>query len=150
MLTRDLIKGDLMTIDVDVANTKFMHDAMPFTATLGIQAIVNTPGEVRARLAWSPSICTSGGAMHGGAIMALADSTGGACAFLNLPDGAAGTSTIESKTNFLGAVRAGHVDSISRPLHLGRTVMVIETDVVDADERLIARVTQSQVVLRPK
>ena len=70
--------------------------------------------------------------------------------FLNLPDGAAGTSTIESKTNFLGAVRAGHVDSISRPLHLGRTVMVIETDVIDADERLVARITQSQVVLRPK
>jgi len=86
---------------------------------------------------------------HGGVIMALADSTGGACAFLNLPEGAAGTTTIESKTNFLRAVRAGHIESASRPLHAGRTVVVIETDVVDADGRLVARVTQSQAVLRP-
>jgi len=93
-------------------------------------------------------VCTTGGVMHGGAIMSLADSTGALCAFLNLPEGAAGTSTIESKTNFLRAVRSGHAEAISRPLHTGRTVIVIETDVVDADGRLCARVTQSQAVLR--
>ncbi len=59
-----------------------------------------------------------------------------------------GTTTIESKTNFLRAVRNGHVEAISRPLHAGRSVVVVETDVIDAEERLIARVTQSQIVLR--
>jgi uncharacterized protein (TIGR00369 family) len=80
--------------------------------------------------------------------MALADSTGGLCAFNNLPEGATGTSTIESKTNFLRAVRSGEVEASSKPLHVGRTVIVIETDVKDADGRLVARITQTQAVLR--
>jgi 1,4-dihydroxy-2-naphthoyl-CoA hydrolase len=130
-------------------DTEFIHEAMPFADTLGIEVVANRADEVRARLEWSPALCTSGGLLHGGAIMALADTTGGACAFLNLPEGAAGTSTIESKTNFLRAVRGGHVEAVSRPLHAGRMVIVIETDVVDADGRLVARVTQSQAVLRP-
>src|SRR5436309_16138877 len=125
-----------------------IRDAMPFVVKLDIRTTVSEPGEVRARLDWDESLCTSGGLLHGGAIMALADSTGGACAFLNLPEGAAGTSTIESKTNFLRGVRDGHIESVSRPLHKGRTVIVIETDVVDAAGRLVARVTQSQAVLR--
>ncbi len=79
--------------------------------------------------------------------MALADSTGALSAHLNLPDAATGTVTIESKTNFLRAVTAGHVDAISRPLHIGRTVIVVETDLVDEHDRLVARVTQSQLVL---
>ena len=137
-----------MANDVDTGATDGMHQVMPFTQTLDMKAIGVQPGEVRARLAWSESVCTSGGVMHGGAIMALADSTGALCAFLNLPEGASGTSTIESKTNFLRAVRAGHAEAISRPLHTGKTVVVIETDVVDADGRLCARVTQSQAVLR--
>jgi uncharacterized protein (TIGR00369 family) len=122
---------------------------MPFTETLGIEVIDYRPDIVRARLAWAPSLCTGGGILHGGAVMALADSTGGACAFLNLPAEAAGTTTIESKTNFLRAVRSGHVEASSRPLHVGRTVVVIETDVFDADARRVARVTQTQAVLRP-
>ena len=82
--------------------------------------------------------------------MALADSAGGTCAFLNLPEGAAGTSTIESKTNFLGAVREGStVVASSRPLHVGRTTMVIETE-VRAGDKLVAKVTQTQTVLQPK
>src|SRR5438270_11328111 len=132
----------------DSESTALLHAAMPLMKTLGIEVLANTPDEVRARLRWSPELCTSGGLLHGGAIMALADSTGGACAFLNLPEGAAGTSTIESKTNFLRGVRDGHIESVSRPLHKGRTVIVIETDVVDAAGRLVARVTQSQAVLR--
>ncbi|HJT38405.1 MAG TPA: PaaI family thioesterase [Actinomycetota bacterium] len=121
---------------------------MPFTKTLDVQAIVVGPAEVRARLVCSEGVCTSGGMMHGGAIMTLADSTAALCAFLNLPEGASGTSTIESKTNFLHAVRSGYVESISSPLHTGRSVVVIETDVVDADGKLCARVTQTQAVLR--
>jgi 1,4-dihydroxy-2-naphthoyl-CoA hydrolase len=85
--------------------------------------------------------------LHGGVLMALADSAGGICAFLNLPEGSTGTSTIESKTNFLGPVRAGHVEAISRPLHRGRTVIVVDTELRDDSGMLVARVTQSQVVL---
>jgi uncharacterized protein (TIGR00369 family) len=121
---------------------------MPFASTLGIETVGNTPSEVRARLGWSESLCTSGGVLHGGVIMALADSTGGACAFLNLPEGASGTTTIQSTTNFLRAVRGGHIEAASHPLHAGRTVIVVETDVTDADGKRVARVTQSQAVLR--
>jgi uncharacterized protein (TIGR00369 family) len=120
---------------------------MPLAKTLGIESLVSSPSEVRARLDWSESLCTSGGVLHGGVIMALADSTGGACAFLNLPDGAGGTTTIQSTTNFLRAVRNGHIEAASRPLHAGRTVIVVETDVTDADNRRVARVIQSQAVL---
>jgi len=80
--------------------------------------------------------------------MALGDSTGALCAYLNLPEGAS-TTTIESKTNFLRAVADGHVDAVSRPLQRGRRIVVVETDLIDADARLVARVTQSQLVLSP-
>jgi 1,4-dihydroxy-2-naphthoyl-CoA hydrolase len=116
----------------DTSEDDLLRSTMPFVRTLGVRTVASTPSEVRARLDWAEGLCTSGGVLHGGAIMALADSTGGACAFLNLPEGAAGTTTIESKTNFLRAVRAGYIESSSRPLHAGRTVVVIETDVVDA------------------
>jgi uncharacterized protein (TIGR00369 family) len=127
--------------------TETFHTLMPLTKLLGVTVVAYTADGVRARLAWDASLCTSGGVLHGGALMALADSTGAACAFLNLPPGSAGTTTIESKTNFLRAVREGYVESHSRPLHTGRTVIVIETDLRDDRDRLVARVTQSQVVL---
>jgi uncharacterized protein (TIGR00369 family) len=79
-----------------------------------------------------------------------ADSAGGACAFANLPEGAIGTSTIESKTNFLGAVKSGSITATATALHRGSTTIVIETSVRDANNRLIAKVTQTQTVLRPR
>ena len=79
--------------------------------------------------------------------MSLADSCGGACAFAHLPEGAAGTSTIESKTNFFRAVREGYVHAVARPLHVGRSTIVVETDLFDDDGRRVARVTQTQAVL---
>jgi 1,4-dihydroxy-2-naphthoyl-CoA hydrolase len=102
---------------------------------------------VTGRVAWQRSLCTAGGALNGGVIMALADNIGALCAFLNLPQGAAGTTTIESKTNFLRAIRAGHATAIARPLHVGRRIIVVESDVVDDEKRLVAKVTQSQAVL---
>ena len=72
---------------------------------------------------------------------------GGACAYLNLPPGAAGTTTVESKTNFLRAVREGYIEAVTRPLHKGRTLIVVETEIRDAQQRLAAKVTQSQLVL---
>jgi 1,4-dihydroxy-2-naphthoyl-CoA hydrolase len=123
-------------------------ELMPFTRTLGIELVAANAKEVVARLAWSPERCTAGGVLHGGAVMALADSTGGMCASLVLPDDATGTTTVESKTNFLRAIRTGYAEARSRPLHAGRTVVVIETEVRDADGRLAAKITQSQLVLR--
>ena len=129
--------------------TQFIRSAMPLCATLGVAAHTVTPELVSLALEWSADLCTSNRLLHGGAIMALADSAGGTCAFLNLPAGAAGTSTIESKTNFLGAVREGStVVASSRPLHIGRTTMVIETEVRSGD-KLVAKVTQTQSVLQP-
>lgn len=128
--------------------TTGMRQAMPFTAVLGMQPIAASPREVRARIDWDASLCTVAGNLHGGLLMALADSCGGWCAYLNLPSGATGTVTVESKTNFLRAVSEGHVQAVSRPLHVGRTLIVVDTEVRDAADRLVARVTQTQAVLR--
>jgi 1,4-dihydroxy-2-naphthoyl-CoA hydrolase len=119
----------------------------PFTSFLGIEMVVASPHEVRGRLAWSADRCTSGGVLHGGALMGLADNLGGTCAFLNLPDGAKGTATIESKTNFFGPVRGGHVHGVARPLHTGRRTIVVDTELYDDAGKLVARVTQTQAVL---
>ena len=124
-----------------------LQDAVPFTAALGVELLEATPDVVRARLEWTPERCTMGGIMHGGALMALADNSGGLCAFLNLPDGASGTATIESKTNFLRAVRDGAVTATTRPLHRGRTVIVLETEIERDDGKLAAKVTQTQTFL---
>src|SRR5258708_20611302 len=102
---------------------------MPFCATLGVRADKYTAQEVELSLDWAPEVCTTNGILHGGVIMALADSAGGARALLNLPKDASGTSTIEAKTNFVGAVRSGTVTAIAPPLHVGRTTIVVATPV---------------------
>lgn len=129
------------------ADPNVLLDLMPFTKTIGATFSRYQRDEVRARLDWAPEVCTAGGLLHGGAVMALADSAGAACAFLNLPEGAAGTTTVESKTNFLRGLREGYVEATSRPLHVGRTVIVVETDVRDPQDRLVARVLQTKLVL---
>lgn len=126
-----------------------MREAMPYLALLDIEIVTNTAEEVRLKMAWREELCTTLGIMHGGAIMSLADTAGAMCAFLNLPEGA-GTTTIESKTNFLRAVRSGSVEAVSRALHAGRTIVVVETDVVDDAGKRVARVTQTQAVLQPQ
>ena len=119
---------------------------MPFAAGLGVDVSAAEAAEVRGRLDWAPERCTAGGVLHGGALMSLADSVGAICAFLNLPEGAS-TATIESKTNFFRAVRGGHVDAVSRPLHVGRTSIVVQTELADAEARPVAIVIQTQAVL---
>ncbi len=126
--------------------TATARSAMPFAATLGLELLSATADEVRARIAWEERLCTAGGILHGGALMSLADAAGAYCAFLNLPEGSAGTATIESKTNFFRAVREGHVDATSRPLHRGRTTIVVETDLTTRPEKHVGRVTQTQAV----
>jgi uncharacterized protein (TIGR00369 family) len=130
-----------MTTDI----TAQLIDSMPFARSLGVRIDSATAQEVAGRLAWAPERCTAGGVLHGGALMALADSLGGACAFLNLPPGAT-TSTIESKTNFFRAVTAGSVRAVTRPLHIGRSTIVVQTDLYDDDDRRVAQVTQTQAV----
>jgi 1,4-dihydroxy-2-naphthoyl-CoA hydrolase len=124
-----------------------LRDSMPFARELGIEITVATPDAVEAHLAHRPELCTLGEALHGGALMTLADSAGAVCAFLNLPEGAQGTSTLESKTNLLRAVRCGSAHAMSRPLHAGRRTIVVETEVRDDDGRLVAKTTQTQTVL---
>jgi 1,4-dihydroxy-2-naphthoyl-CoA hydrolase len=120
--------------------------AMPFATGIGVKVSAAGKDEVHGRLDWAPERCTAGGVLHGGALMGLADSLGAICAFLNLPEGAS-TATIESKTNFFRAVRGGHVEAVSRPLHVGRTSIVVQTDLADADGRPVAVVIQTQAVL---
>ena len=124
--------------------------SMPFAVAIGVEIDAASADEVTGRLAWAPDRCTIAGALHGGALMSLADSLGAVCAFLNLPEGATGTSTIESKTNFFRGVREGHVAATSRPLHVGRTTIVVQTDLVDGTSgKRVAQVTQTQAVIRP-
>jgi len=121
---------------------------MPFARELGIELVDARAEEVRARIPWSARLCTTGGVLHGGVLMSLADTAGAMCAFLNLPPGAT-TSTIESKTNFFRAVREGHVEAVARPLHVGRSTVVVQTDLLDSSGRRVAQVTQTQAVLQP-
>jgi uncharacterized protein (TIGR00369 family) len=125
--------------------TEMVNAQMPLGTTLGIRTYGGAD-EVEATLAWASELCTAGGVLHGGVLMALADSAGAVCAFLNVPAGGR-TVAIESKTNFFGAVREGEVRARSRPLHRGRTTIVIETDLFDATDRHVARTTQTQAVL---
>jgi uncharacterized protein (TIGR00369 family) len=130
--------------------TELLHSSMPLCAAFGMRGVRFEPEAVEVELDWTASLCTAGGLLHGGALMALADSAGAACAFANLPEGAVATATIESKTNFLGSVREGTVRAISTPLHLGSSTIVVETELRDSDGRLVAKTTQTQTVLRPR
>jgi uncharacterized protein (TIGR00369 family) len=134
-----------MTDDAS-ARLHALQQAMPFAVALGIELVAAAPGEVRGRIAWAEERCTTGGVMHGGALITLADTTGAICAFLNLPSGA-GTTTIESKTNFFRAVQSGHVEAVTRPLHVGRRFIVVQTDLSDGAGKRVAQVTQTQAVL---
>jgi 1,4-dihydroxy-2-naphthoyl-CoA hydrolase len=131
----------------DTAATEMIQGLVPLVVTLGITADAAGPEEVVLSLDWAPSLTTGGDVLHGGIIMALADTSGAVCAFLNLPEGAGGTTTIESKTNFFRATRSGTVKAHSHPLHIGKRVIVVETEVRGEDGKLAAKTIQSQAVL---
>jgi 1,4-dihydroxy-2-naphthoyl-CoA hydrolase len=119
---------------------------MPHAVALGITLDYATPDRVRGAVAWAEERCTAGGVLHGGVLMTLADSVGAVCAYLNLPAGAT-TSTVESKTNFFRAVRSGAAHASSRPLHVGRSFIVVQTDLTDDRGKPIGQTTQTQAVL---
>ena len=120
---------------------------MPYAQALGMTFTSASPEQVTATLDWSEDRTTLGGALHGGALMTLADSCGAVCAYLNLPEGAVGTSTIESKTNLFRGVRSGQVTATTTPLHAGRTTIAVQTEVRDGDGRLASLTIQTQAVL---
>ncbi|MBG0851172.1 PaaI family thioesterase [Streptomyces spinoverrucosus] len=135
-----------MTDDAGTTSPNALLAALPFAEELGMSLEEATPERVVAGLAWAPRLCTAGGVLHGGALMTLADTAGAVCAFLNLPPGAA-TSTVESGTHFFRAVRSGTVRAEARPLHVGRSFVVVETRVRDEQGRAVGRTTQTQAVL---
>ena len=130
-------------------STQTMREIMPFSAHLRMELVSATPDEVVGTMEWTQETTTTGGAMHGGALMSLADTIGGAVAFLNLPEGA-GTSTISSSTVFLRGFRGGTLTATGRLVHKGRTTIVAETELTDEDGRSVARTTQTQAVLLPR
>jgi uncharacterized protein (TIGR00369 family) len=133
---------------VDTGLTETMRAAMPFVGALEIEGLSAAEGVVVARLAWAAERCTAAGVLHGGALMTLADAAAATCAFLALPTDATGTTTIESKTNFLRAVRSGWVTATAELVHTGRTTIVVQTDLRDDNGQLVARTLQTQAVLR--
>jgi uncharacterized protein (TIGR00369 family) len=121
-----------------------------FPGTLGIRILEVSPERVRASLFVEERLCTVPGVLHGGAIMAFADTLGAVATAQNLERGD-GTTTIESKTNFLAAGRAGTtIEGDCTPLHRGRRTMVWQTRVTGPDGKLLALVTQTQAVLERK
>jgi 1,4-dihydroxy-2-naphthoyl-CoA hydrolase len=131
-------------------DTEQLHRLAPFSGELGTRLVAAEPSAVRLELDWQARLCTAGGVLHGGALMSLADTAGALCAVLNLPADAQGTTTVESKTNLLAAVREGTVTALASPLHAGRTLIVVETELRDGRGKLVAKTTQTQAVLKPQ
>jgi 1,4-dihydroxy-2-naphthoyl-CoA hydrolase len=121
--------------------------SQPFGKLMGVEVLSAERERVTARLLVRPELCTSGHILHGGAVMAFADGLGGIAASLNLPEGA-GTTTVESKTNFFAAAKEGEtITAETTPLHVGRRTSVWQTRLSRADGKLVALVTQTQLVL---
>jgi 1,4-dihydroxy-2-naphthoyl-CoA hydrolase len=120
---------------------------LPLAKLLGVTIVEASPERVVARMSVREDLCTAGSILHGGAVMALADTTGAIGAHLNLPEGAR-TTTIESKTNFLGAAPVGTVVTAeATPVHRGRRSSVWQTRITDPGGKLLALVTQTQLVI---
>jgi len=119
----------------------------PFAEFMGMKITHISPERVTAELVVRNELNNRFGAMHGGAVMALADNLGGTATLANLPEGAR-TATIESKTNFFAAIPVGNTARAEcTPLHRGRTTMVWQTRITRDDGRLCALVTQTQIVI---
>jgi uncharacterized protein (TIGR00369 family) len=132
-------------MDFDPAVVTERH-AGTLAETLGIRFVEVSSDRVVAELSYRGPLTTVGGALHGGTLMALADTVGATATILNLPPGAS-TTTIESKTNFLAAGRAGTVRAEATPLHRGKRTMVWQTRVTDESGRLLSLTIQTQMVL---
>ena len=122
-------------------------DAMPIAKLMGVNVLDASPNRVVGQLTVREDLCTAGGIMHGGAIMAFADSLGAIAGFLNLQSGHA-TTTLESKTNFLGAAKVGSVvTGETTPVHVGKRTSVWQTNITGEGGKPIALVVQTQMAL---
>jgi uncharacterized protein (TIGR00369 family) len=127
---------------------KIQSMKMPFAELKGVTFTEADRDRVVARMQVRPDLCTLNHVIHGGALMAFADSVGAAATVINLPEDAKGTTTLESKTNFIGAAREGAtVIATATPVHRGRRTQVWQTRLESEDGKLIALVTQTQMVL---
>ncbi len=135
-------------MDVDLAVLSERHRGT-LAESLGIRFVEASPDRVVAELLFRDELTTVGGGLHGGALMALADTVGAAATMLNLPPGA-NTTTIESKTNFFAAGRSGTIRAEATPLHRGKRTMVWQTRVTDESGRLLSLTIQTQMVLEPR
>jgi 1,4-dihydroxy-2-naphthoyl-CoA hydrolase len=125
------------------------REMLPFAKLIGVEFVAAAPERIVAELTVREDLCTRPPVLHGGAVMAFADTLGGVGTMLNLPEGT-GTTTIESKTNFLAAAPVGtRITAEATPLHRGRRTMVWQTRISNAEGRLLALVTQTQLVLEP-
>src|SRR5689334_2104212 len=121
---------------------------MPFAELKGVTFTAADKDRVVAQMVVRPDLCTLHNTIHGGAIMAFADSVGAAATIINLPEDAKGTTTLESKTNFIGGAREGStVTATATPVHRGRRTQVWQTRLETEDGKLVAVVTQTQLVL---
>src|SRR5215475_9649833 len=128
----------------------FVADPLPFAKLLGLELVTVTPERVEAVLQVREDLCTRPAVLHGGAVMALADTLGAIATVANLAEGTT-TTTIESKTNFFAAIPLGDTARAEcTPLHRGRTTMVWQTRVTRSDGRIAALVIQTQLVLQPR
>lgn len=124
-----------------------LNEPLPLAKLLGVQVTSITPERVTAELPVRAELCTRPAVLHGGAVMALADTVGAIATVANLPEGTS-TTTIESKTNFFAAIPEGDTARAEcTPLHRGRTTMVWQTRITRGDGRLAALVTQTQLVI---
>jgi len=122
---------------------------MPFSNLMGVEVLERGKDRVRGRMVVRDDLCTSDGICHGGAYMAFADALGATGAVMNLADGAR-TTTLESKTNFLGGAPAGStIEGESTPLHVGRRSSVWQTRITSAEGKLLALVIQTQMTILP-
>ena len=127
--------------------SQFVTDPLPFAKLLGLELVTITPERVEAVLRVREELCTRPAVLHGGALMALADTLGAMATIANLAEGTT-TTTIESKTNFFAAIPVGDTARAEcTPLHRGRTTMVWQTRVTRSDGRLAALVIQTQLVI---
>jgi len=130
-----------------IGEVQGMLEAMPFAKLLGIRIVAVSKDELVSSLTWREELTTTGLVVHGGVLMGFADAVGALLAFLNLPPGT-GTTTVESKTNFFKAATEGvTLTAISKPLSVGRSFIVVQTDVFNEKKQRIAQVTQTQAVL---
>lgn len=121
---------------------------IPFAGLMGIEIVFATKERIEARLLVRPDLCNPLKGLHGGAAMSLADTLGAMGASMNLPEGANGTTTLESKTNFIGAAREGEtVLAVCTPLHIGRRTSIWQTKITSEAGKTVALVTQTQMVL---